>query len=73
MCILRSRYTHIIDPSIYPNDIIATKDKWGNCIERERQDKIINVTPNSNRACEIIAQAKKEEKENYNSKCFKQT
>jgi hypothetical protein len=42
----------------------AGKWKCGNCIEREIQDKIIKVTPNSDRAKEIIAErAAKQKKE----------
>jgi hypothetical protein len=53
--------THIIDPIDYPNDTYAHPDnmgrwKCGNCIEREIQDKIVRVTPNSDRAKEIIAE-----------------
>ena len=60
--------THIIDPVDYPNDWLATEleGKWkcGNCIERETQDRIIKVTPNSERAKEILAErAAKQKKE----------
>ena len=61
--------THIIDPVDYPNDWLAKPDnlgKWkcGNCIEREIGDRIIRVTPNSDRAKEIIAErAAKQKKE----------
>jgi len=61
--------THIIDPIDYPNDWLAKPDnqgKWkcGNCIEREFQDMIVRVTPNSDRAKEIIEERKiKQEKE----------
>jgi hypothetical protein len=58
--------THIIDPIDYPNDWLATEQegKWkcGNCIEREIQDGIIRVTPNSDRAKEIIAECKEKKK-----------
>jgi hypothetical protein len=50
--------THIIDPTIYANDIYAEGDRCGNCIDREWEDKIIRVTPNSQRAKEIIAERK---------------
>jgi hypothetical protein len=51
--------THIINPIDYPNDSLAHPDnlgKWkcGNCIEKELQDKIVKVTPQSNRAKEIL-------------------
>jgi hypothetical protein len=61
--------THIIDPISYPNDTYAHPDnlgrwKCGTCIEREIQDKIVKVTPNSDRAKEIIAErASKQKKE----------
>jgi hypothetical protein len=61
--------THIIDPVDYPNDWLAKPDnlgrwKCGNCIEREVQDKIVRITPNSDRAKEIIAErAAKQKKE----------
>ena len=61
--------THIIDPVDYPNDWLATKQdngKWkcGNCIEKEIQDMIVRVTPNSDRAKEIMAErAAKQKKE----------
>jgi len=60
--------THIIDTVDYPNDWLATEQegKWkcGNCIEREIQDRLIKVTPNSDRAKEIIAErAAKQKKE----------
>lgn len=64
--------THLIDPSIYPNDIIATKDKCGNCIEREIQDKIVKVTPNSARAREIKVQRKKEEEKKLQFKMYQE-
>jgi hypothetical protein len=58
--------THIINPINYPNDIQASPDnlgrwKCGNCIEKELHDRIIKVTPNSDRAKEIIAEAKSKE------------
>lgn len=58
-----------------PNDIYAEKDKtgkWkcGNCIDREIQNRIIIVTPNSNRAHEIIAERKKEEGRKLKMKMF---
>jgi Fe-S-cluster-containing hydrogenase component 2 len=61
--------THIIDSVDYPNDWLATKQdngKWkcGNCIEREIQDRTIKVTPNSDRAKEILTERKiKQQKE----------
>jgi hypothetical protein len=53
--------THIINPESYPNDVIAKEDssgKWkcGNCIDRELQDMMVRVAPNSPRAKEIIAE-----------------
>lgn len=56
--------THIIDPSLYPNDVIAKeveKGKWkcGNCQETEAADLILKTTPNSDRAKEIRAERKK--------------
>jgi hypothetical protein len=58
-CFCTPGVTHIIDPSVYPNDVIAEKDKsgkWkcGNCQEKELQDRIIRVTPDSERAKEIL-------------------
>jgi hypothetical protein len=61
--------THIIDPIDYPNDNYAHPDnlgrwKCGNCIDREIQDRIVRVTPNSDRAKEILAERKvKQQKE----------
>jgi hypothetical protein len=61
--------------SVYPNDIIAEKGtkpgKWkcGNCQEKELQDRIIRVTPNSQRAKEIIAERKSNEQKD---RAFKQ-
>jgi nitrate reductase beta subunit len=60
--------THIIDPVDYPNERLATEQegKWkcGNCVEREIQDRTIKVTPNSDRAKEILAERKvKQQKE----------
>lgn len=51
--------THIIDPSIYPNDEFAKQDsngKWkcGTCVDRFTQDVIVRADPNSVRAKEII-------------------
>ena len=66
---------HFIDPNVYPNDIYAEKDKtgkWkcGNCIDREIQDRIVRVTPTSNRAKEIIADRKREEGRKLQMKMF---
>jgi hypothetical protein len=59
--------THIIDPSVYPNDIYAEKYKtgrwkYGNCIDLELSEKIVQVTPNSERAKEIIAEERAEDR-----------
>jgi hypothetical protein len=40
-----------------------------NCVEKSIEDKITNVTPNSERAKHIIADSKEE---NYNLKCLNQ-
>lgn len=51
---------HLIDSRIYPNDVIAERQekgwKCGDCIENEIKDRIVRVTPNSDRAKEIIAE-----------------
>jgi hypothetical protein len=53
--------THLIDPSIYPDDIIAKQDKsgkWkcGHCQDRDIKDMIVRGSPNSPRAKEIVAE-----------------
>jgi hypothetical protein len=58
----------VINTSGDPNDTkaVLTDQGWkcGNCIERELQDRIVRVTPNSDRAKEIIAErAAKQKKE----------
>jgi hypothetical protein len=67
--------THFIDHTVYPNDIYAEKDKtgkWkcGNCIDREIQDRIVRVTPNSKRAREIIADRKRKDGKKLQMKMF---
>jgi hypothetical protein len=52
---------NIIDKDSYPKDFYAKEDppnsgKWkcGNCLDREIEDAILENTPNSERAREII-------------------
>lgn len=57
---------HIIDPSLYSNDVVAKKTKrgdWmcGNCVEREIEDVILRSSPNSARAKEIREERKRKE------------
>jgi hypothetical protein len=66
ICAYCSNKTHIIDPSIYPNDkyaIITNENKWkcGNCQDREMEDIELSITPYSEKAQEIKAKRKQEE------------
>jgi hypothetical protein len=67
ICSYCKDHTHLIDPSSYPNDKYAKEDppysgrwKCGNCLDRELEDRILDATPGSQRAQEILVKRQRE-------------
>ncbi|CAN5295484.1 hypothetical protein BH18THE2_BH18THE2_40330 [soil metagenome] len=66
-CYYCKDHTHLISKDNYVNDSYAKEDppnsgKWkcGNCLDRELEDVILEYSPNSDRARQIIVKRQRE-------------